>query len=324
MNYQLPITKSFQGADKDQNGNIIALNYRLTYSYTPPLDKKNTYLTEIRVRDRMFNNDKTLLAKPLDWSNFNFKGTTPCDPKAAPEDPASASERELIWDTNTCLPGMPAYNTFTIALKLVFNKSWQETYPNAERICNQLVVEGKTSEGEQLTPSSLPEMCVTKEGKIYREWDIVWPIDSEAISDCFNKPRGPIYHKGIDIKTGSMNPPERPVRAIDDGEIVFSSGSEDNTYGYFVHVKHKNGWISRYAHLDPSSMPKLGPVKKGEIIGLSDNTGESTGPHLHFEILKGGLCNNNTELDACWVDPLCFYPDQWINSRCPVPNQCKL
>jgi murein DD-endopeptidase MepM/ murein hydrolase activator NlpD len=90
-----------------------------------------------------------------------------------------------------------------------------------------------------------------------------------------------------------------PVKAIEAGTVIFAGPStlkfpngEPAGGGYLVKIRHKvNGeWItSAYMHLRKESITvKRGDkVLEGRTIGLSGNTGESTGPHLHFEIQRG-------------------------------------
>lgn len=95
-------------------------------------------------------------------------------------------------------------------------------------------------------------------------------------------PRGTCMHKGIDI----ANIVGTPVEVIRSGKVV-AIGYEEKGYGNFIIVRH---WYydSLYAHLNAVSV-KLGQlVKDGQIIGTVGNTGRSSGPHLHFEIIKNG------------------------------------
>lgn len=86
------------------------------------------------------------------------------------------------------------------------------------------------------------------------------------------------FHNGIDIPL----PKNTPVLASRDG-IVIKTG-KDLYGGKYVKIKHENGYTTLYIHLSKFIARKGAKVKKGEIIGLSGNTGRSTGPHLHFEI----------------------------------------
>ena len=71
---------------------------------------------------------------------------------------------------------------------------------------------------------------------------------------------------------------------------------EDPTYGKFVRIDHENGYVTLYAHASDTSV-KLGEeVRKNEVIALSGDTGDSTAPHLHFEILFEGETVDPLEL----------------------------
>lgn len=103
------------------------------------------------------------------------------------------------------------------------------------------------------------------------------------------------HHNGVDYST----PIGTPVKAIADGKVLFSgpstlkfSDGEPAGGGYLVKLRHKieGKWItSAYMHLKKGTLTarKGDTVLEGEILGLSGNTGESTGPHLHFEIQQG-------------------------------------
>ncbi|MBE5954642.1 MAG: hypothetical protein E7257_10915 [Lachnospiraceae bacterium] len=105
----------------------------------------------------------------------------------------------------------------------------------------------------------------------------------------FSSPYGPRWgrtHEGIDlaVSTGTE------VWAAAEG-VVIQSGWNGG-YGISIYVDHGNGIITRYGHLSQAYAQVGRKVKQGEVIGLSGNTGNSTGPHLHFEIRIGDVSVN--------------------------------
>ncbi|WP_273148995.1 M23 family metallopeptidase [Methylophaga thiooxydans] len=90
------------------------------------------------------------------------------------------------------------------------------------------------------------------------------------------------FHKGLDIaaKSGS------PVTSVADG-IVSWVGNRGG-YGGLVEVDHGNGYVTRYAHNKTINVAKGDRVSKGEVLALMGSTGRSTGPHVHFEVLRDG------------------------------------
>ena len=96
-------------------------------------------------------------------------------------------------------------------------------------------------------------------------------------------------HFAIDIvaKTGT------PVKAVADGTVIFSGWSAET--GYVLLLKHDNDYISVYKHNGNLLKQQGDFVKSGEVIASVGSTGElSTGPHLHFELWKGGYAMNPT------------------------------
>lgn len=96
----------------------------------------------------------------------------------------------------------------------------------------------------------------------------------------------PAMHHGVDFraKTGA------PVYASANG-VVKSAGTNGG-YGRAIDIGHSRGLTTRYAHLSRIVVEKGQSVKRGQIIGYAGSTGRSTGPHLHFEIRKGGVSTN--------------------------------
>lgn len=111
-------------------------------------------------------------------------------------------------------------------------------------------------------------------GQLQKAFD--WPARAR-ISSPFG-PRWGGMHNGIDIAivTGT------PVKAAADGKVIYSG--VNGGYGIMVIIDHGNGVETRYAH-HSRNVVKVGDfVHRGQVIAYSGNTGNSTGPHLHFEI----------------------------------------
>ena len=89
-------------------------------------------------------------------------------------------------------------------------------------------------------------------------------------------------HAGIDLAAGTGS----PIRAVTSGTVV-SAGNEGG-YGRCVRIRHADGAVTVYAHLSSISVRSGERVGAGQRIGREGSTGNSTGPHLHFEVHIGG------------------------------------
>ncbi|MBN1371076.1 MAG: peptidoglycan DD-metalloendopeptidase family protein [Anaerolineaceae bacterium] len=107
----------------------------------------------------------------------------------------------------------------------------------------------------------------------------VWPSTERFLSGYDWSPQ--TNHFGIDIggQTGNA------IYATDSGVVVYS-GWHERGYGYVIIIDHGNGWQSLYAHLSQIYSGCGESVSQGAIIGLMGSTGNSTGPHLHFELMN--------------------------------------
>jgi murein DD-endopeptidase MepM/ murein hydrolase activator NlpD len=90
------------------------------------------------------------------------------------------------------------------------------------------------------------------------------------------------FHSGIDFaaKEGTN------VIAVADGIVSYIG--ERNGYGELIELDHGNGYVTRYAHNEKIIVKTGDRIKKGEAIALLGSTGRSTGPHVHFEVLREG------------------------------------
>ena len=89
-------------------------------------------------------------------------------------------------------------------------------------------------------------------------------------------------HRGVDLAAAEGT----PIKAIQDGRVV--SAGEAGSYGLCVVIEDENGYQSRYAHCASISVTAGQEVKRGDVIAAVGSTGQSTGPHLHLEVMLNG------------------------------------
>lgn len=119
----------------------------------------------------------------------------------------------------------------------------------------------------------------------------IWPTYGD-ITSLFGERRGGYRHKGLDI----ANSIGTNIHATASGVVIYAGWH--GSYGRKVIIYHGFGYTTVYAHLNKINVSVGDEVKKDDIIGTMGNTGNSTGPHLHYEVLVDGVPN----------DPMDFLP----------------
>jgi hypothetical protein len=121
------------------------------------------------------------------------------------------------------------------------------------------------------------------------------PVAAGFISSYFGEREDPFsgeeaYHKGVDFAgTAGAN-----VMAVAAGVVTWAGNRTG--YGNLIEINHGDGYITRYAHCQRALVSVGQTVKRGDSIALMGSTGRSTGPHVHFEVVRNGR----------QVDPLTF------------------
>lgn len=117
------------------------------------------------------------------------------------------------------------------------------------------------------------------------------PINEGYISSYFGERMDPFngeeaFHKGIDFAADAG----ADVVAVASG-IVIWAGQRDG-YGVLVEVSHGNGYVTRYGHNQRALVEAGDTVQRGQAVAVVGSTGRSTGPHVHFEVLRNGQAVN--------------------------------
>ena len=111
----------------------------------------------------------------------------------------------------------------------------------------------------------------------------ILPTGSRRVSGWYFRDRRNPGHIGLDYACRLGD----PLYAADSGVVTISGWS--GGYGILVEIDHRNGYVTRYAHLSRLHVSAGQAVSQGAVIGLCGSTGWSTGPHLHFEIRRHGV-----------------------------------
>lgn len=122
----------------------------------------------------------------------------------------------------------------------------------------------------------------------YASCSFSYPIKSCYISSGYgSRNYGSGYHYGLDFAA-----PNGTGIYATDGGVVEQAGESGNGYGIWVIINHENGFKSVYAHCSRVDVKPGQRVKKAQLIAGVGNTGDSTGSHLHFEILQNDVKND--------------------------------
>ena len=129
--------------------------------------------------------------------------------------------------------------------------------------------------------------------------EAVLPVEGARLTSGFGSRWGTV-HAGIDLAA----PMRAPERAAMDG-VVLEAGPASG-YGLVVYLQHENGDVTVYGHMDEILVTPGQVVRAGDTIALLGNRGQSTGPHLHFEVRLGGLGGEK-------VDPVPYLRERGVH-----------
>ena len=168
--------------------------------------------------------------------------------------------------------------------KFYNSKSKKTKYGNIEYI--NLIIENKDLEYFLFETDGGFYDYFNSDGKNVKKSLLKTPIDGARLSSNFGMRKHPILgynklHKGVDFAAKSGT----PIYAGGNGVIEFAGNN--GGYGKYIRIRHNNEYKTAYAHLSKfkKGISKGARVNQGNIIGFVGSTGNSTGPHLHYEII---------------------------------------
>ena len=160
-----------------------------------------------------------------------------------------------------------------------------------------LEVKGKTKRIYRYTTSRGKTGYYDSKGRGAAQFLMRTPVSGARISSGFGMRRHPVLgyskmHTGIDFAA----PRGTPIHAAGDGKIVWRGWK--GGYGRVVEIKHLNGYLTRYAHMNGFSkgLKKGSFVRQGQVVGYVGSSGRSTGNHVHYEVRINNRAVNPSRL----------------------------
>ncbi|MBC6406505.1 MAG: M23 family metallopeptidase [Rhodospirillales bacterium] len=183
---------------------------------------------------------------------------------------------------------LKAGDRFEVAYETYVNDEGEVAY-DGEVVFGALILSGKRKEIYRFTPASGRKDFFNGKGESVKKALLRTPVDGARISSRFGMRKHPILgyskmHRGIDFAAARGT----PIYAAGDGTVEVAKWN--GGYGRYIRIKHGKGYATAYAHMTrfAKDMRRGKRVKQGQVIGYVGTTGRSTGPHLHYEVLKDG------------------------------------
>ena len=167
---------------------------------------------------------------------------------------------------------------YKVTTSVIIGYPWNKLDPRSLTIAagQKLIVPG----GQKDLPVKRAEVYSGPKpsGALRGSGRFIWPTRG-YVTQGFKK-----YHPAVDIARSTGT----PVTAADSGYVVVAGWSNDG-YGYNIVIDHGNGYQTLYGHLSRIFVKVGTTIGRGTVIGNMGSTGNSTGPHLHFEIRRNGV-----------------------------------
>lgn len=180
--------------------------------------------------------------------------------------------------------GFGGANRFDYLDGFMYTDVMKRTAEQLESLHKQIVI-------QSISYEELVELAQNKE-ELLASIPAIQPVsntDLRRIASGFGYRIHPIYkvrklHAGLDFSA----PTGTPIYATGDGVVSVAQSRNGRGYGRYVQIDHGFGYETLYGHMSRVAVRRGQQVKRGEIIGYVGNSGSSTAPHLHYEVIRNG------------------------------------
>jgi murein DD-endopeptidase MepM/ murein hydrolase activator NlpD len=216
--------------------------------------------------------------------------------------------------------GVKQGDEFSVLYSIYLNDQKQKIH-NGAISYSSLTLGGKKIEYSRFTSKSGITDHYDPQGQSAKKTLMRTPINGARLTSRYGKRRHPILgytktHRGVDFAA----PKGAPIMAAGDGTIELIG--HNGAYGKYIRIRHNSTYKTAYAHLSRygKHMKKGRRVQQGTTIGYVGSTGKSTGPHLHYEIIKNGSQTNPMSVrlptgDKLSDSDLAIFKTHWLKLK---------
>lgn len=211
--------------------------------------------------------------------------------------------KALSWDVDFQRDVHPG-DEFEVVYDRLTNEDGQDVRAEPPSFIG-LELQGRTIAAYRHTEPDGSSAYYDADGNALRKWLLRTPIDGARLSSRFGPRRHPILgydkmHKGLDFAASTGT----PIFAAGDGTV--ETAGRNKGYGNYVRIRHDAQYATAYAHMSrfAKGLERGDRVRQGDVIGLVGSTGMSTGPHLHYEVLRDEEQINPLSLKARFAQRL--------------------
>lgn len=283
--------KQIQAGNKIEIGKIDTETGEKALMSVTIEDRHGTRYIATKIQDELFNAD--LIEPEVDIKTEYAEGTIdgPFILNAQATGIPTNVIHQIIWSFDGPVDfsrDLRKGDTFTAVFQKEYNKEGRPT-GNGVLLYADIKTRLKTHKRFLYKDINDQEDYYDETGKIARKLFTLHPLAKPRVTSKFGKRKHPVLgytltHWGVDYGA----PTGTPIRAPGDGTIV--QAQRKGSYGNYIQIKHNSEYSTAYGHMSRfhKSIRAGRKVKAGDIIGYVGSTGRSTGPHLHWELIKNG------------------------------------
>ncbi len=280
---ELVITAAHEDAAADAPRQLLALAFELSFEHE---------IEVVRDQDGAFASAKR--ERPTHRQMVHRAGTIndslylAAQRSELPHDLIVELIKLFSWDVDFQRDIHPG-NAFETLFEEISLASNAATVRSGDLLYARLTLSGRELEAYRFARADGGVDFYDRTGKSLRKFLLRTPVDGARLSSRFGPRRHPILgynrmHKGIDFAA----PTGTPIYAAGGGRVV--AAARNGGYGNYIRIDHTGEYATAYAHLSrfAKGISRGRRVEQGQVIGFVGSTGASTGPHLHYEVLRNG------------------------------------
>ncbi len=277
----LAITAADDAAAADPGRRLLGLSFDLSFDHQIRVTRGADGSYDATKAERPQHREMVRLAGTIDDSLYLAANRV-----AVPQDVTAELIKLFSWDVDFQRDLRPG-DGFETMFEEVSLEDGSDAVRGGDVLYGGLTLSGQLLEAYRFEVEHGDVEYFDRTGKSLRKFLLRTPVDGARISSTFGMRRHPILgyslmHKGVDFAA----PTGTPIYAAGNGRIVVAK--RNGGYGNYIRIRHSADYSTAYAHMSrfAKGMAPGRRVTQGQVIGYIGTTGRSTGPHLHYEVLR--------------------------------------